>query len=164
MAKIDITAQRVRELYDYNPDTGIFTTLPRPGTRAKTGSNPSGKMKAGYVRIAINRVMLLAHRVAWLHYYGEWPKQLIDHINGIKDDNRIANLRDVSDTINAQNIRKPRDGRSGILGVNINAYGKISASIKYEGKHRHLGFFSSVEEARDAYLREKRLHHEGCTV
>jgi HNH endonuclease/AP2 domain len=103
--------------------------------------------------------------VAWLIVYGAWPSKNIDHINGVKTDNRIANLRDVSQSINGENRAAPRKStRSGFLGVTKDKDGKFRAQISVGGKNTHLGVFAVAEEAFAAYLSAKRRLHVGCTI
>ena len=99
-------------------------------------------------------------------YYGEHPKGDIDHINGIKDDNRIENLRDVSKSVNLQNRKQaPKHSSSGVLGVSWHEdCQKWRASIKIQGKKKYLGLFTSKEEAHQVYVAAKRQFHEGNTL
>jgi hypothetical protein len=96
--------------------------------------------------------VLLAHRTAWAMHYGEWPKGQIDHINGNPGDNRISNLRDVSQTINAQNMPLRRDSSTGVTGV-VKHNGRFMARIST----RYLGVFDSLAEAAAA---RKRAEYE----
>lgn len=93
----------------------------------------------------------MAHRVAWLLHFGFWPDQELDHINGIKDDNRISNLREVTHAENMQNRTKAmRSSSTGVLGVKPFRNGYI-ARIQRFGKRQHLGVFKTIEEASSAY-------------
>lgn len=164
MAARDLTAQQLRELLNYNPDTGEFSwCYSRVG--AKKGAVAGTGRPDGYKSIFVTGFRYLAHRLAWLHSYGEWPTGQIDHINGIKSDNRISNLRDVSCSVNHQNKRAARSDNkaSGLLGVFKN-HGRWSARLEVEGKKINLGSFSTPEEAHAAYLCGKRLHHPGNTL
>src|SRR5690606_29866615 len=110
-------------------DTGIFIWKSRAGNERTTKSwntRYSGlradrlRKKDGYRQVGIGGSHYLAHRLAWLHVYGCWPENLIDHLNGVRDDNRICNLRDVDDRTNNENIlRKRSDNTSGYLGVHF---------------------------------------------
>lgn len=107
-----------------------------------------------------------AHRLAWFYVHGEWPKGHVDHINGNRDDNSAGNLRDVSPTVNAQNLRKARsDNKSGLLGVCwVERVKRWKAQINVHGAHLTIGFYESKEEAHQAYVQAKRQHHAGCTI
>lgn len=112
-----------------------------------------------------NGVPKLAHRLAWLYVYGEWPQHGLDHINGVRLDNRISNLRDVPQTINLENQRKAKGlTKSGFLGVERTRGGKWAARIVANGKRYGLGVFATPEAAHSAYVTAKRKLHEGCTI
>ena len=167
-----ITADRLREIYNYNPDTGIFTRAICLNRRWPVGTVAGTLRKkghgAGYVSINCGGVVYLAHRLAWLYVTGEWPKQLIDHINGDPADNRFCNLRDVSQVENQQNRRKPKHGTtSALLGVyraQRTTKRQWYAAIRANGIRFHLGTFQTEEQAHAAYLAAKREMHEGCTI
>jgi hypothetical protein len=164
MADANLTAAQLREILDYDPETGLFTwAISRRGCRR--GDQTGAPHRNGYVMIGINRRARLAHRLAWLHTYGEWPKGQIDHINGVRADNRLANLRDVPGRINRQNQRAARsDNReTGLLGVYKN-HGQWGARIQLNGRQHYLGNFQTPEEAHAAYIKAKRLMHPGCTL
>jgi HNH endonuclease len=108
----------------------------------------------------------LAHRLAWLVYYGVWPAEQLDHVNGDKLDNRIANLREVSNQTNNQNHRKAKkNSKTGFLGVVHEKRGDgYVAYLRVAGRTKNLGTYRTPEEAHSVYLREKRRLHEGCTI
>lgn len=164
MAKANLTAARLRELLHYDADAGVFTRLVQRGGLGRPGSRPNTLSNYGYPLIGVDGVLYLAHRLAWLYVRGEWPVGYLDHINGVKTDYRICNLRDATQHVNMQNLRKPtRLNRSGYLGVCRN-HNRFRATIKIDGKQKFLGNFDSAEEAHAAYLEAKRKHHEGCTI
>ena len=129
----------------YNPTTGKFTR--------KVGKNRVGsKDKDGYIVIKINNKNYKAHRLAWFLFYGKWPVLQIDHINGVRDDNRIENLREVTSQENNFN-RKPKPGStSKHKGVSWCKRDKRwIAQICVDGKNTRLGSFKNEEHASAAY-------------
>jgi len=168
MANAILTAQRLRDALDYNGSTGQFTRRLRTAQRHHVGDRAdflitSGGCK-GYLRVTIDSIRYLAHRLAWFHAYGVWPLHEIDHINGNPADNRIMNLRDVLGRINIQNMRRPRiNNKCGYLGVSAHQ-GKWRSRIQIEGKVIEIGSFNTPLDAHLAYLIAKRKIHEGCTI
>ena len=162
----DITAERLREVLDYDPATGVFTWKARtsPFSRVNVGDVAGGLKTKGYIRIKLDGRELLAHRLAWLYVNGEWPADQIDHISGIRTDNRIVNLRLATNAENQHNQRKPQaDNTTGFLGVSPE-YGKFKARIVVDGKNKHLGMFHTPEEAHAAYVDAKRKLHKFGTL
>ncbi len=158
-----ISPEEVAALLRYDPESGRLRWL--DGRKDALSSGSAGCLdKRGYVRIRIRRVDFMAHRVAWALHTGAWPSGSIDHINGIRADNRIANLRDVSHKTNCQNRRtSSRPGR--LLGAHFNAYsGRWTANIGVDYKYKNLGYFDTEQEAHEAYVAAKRRLHDGCTI
>jgi hypothetical protein len=153
----DIDFNLLKEILDYCPETGVFTWKVYKGSKTKIGDSAGGHDKYGYKRIKINDKKYGAHRLAWLYIYKKWPDNFIDHINGIKDDNRICNLRDVTRSENMQNLKKPQ-GKNKYLGV-YKKRNKWQAKIEIEGKKIHIGMFSNEEDAHQAYISAKKIHH-----
>jgi hypothetical protein len=152
--------------YLYDKETGRFIVLKSRGFfDGKDGKNigkPAGwQQKNGYLRMSIKGKFYQAHRLVWLLFNGDMPKNYIDHINGQKNDNRIENLRDVTQQENTQNIKTARkNNKSGYLGVtkNKNLY---QASIWVNGNNKKIGLYKTGIEAHQAYLKEKSILHEG---
>lgn len=162
-----LTAARLRELLHYDPETGVFTRRVRTSTRIKAGDVAGWANGKGYLLISVDGRDHYAHRLAWLYTHGAWPTNEIDHRNTVRNDNRIANLRDVSGAVNSQNQRRaPAHNKScGLLGVTWNKQiRKWHAQIQVDGKKRSIGYFATAELAHSAYLAAKREHHPGCTV
>lgn len=159
----ELTAERARDLLSYCPETGAMTwNVRRKGVRV--GGVAGHLHKAGYRRIRIDYQIYLAHRLAWLITHGSWPSDQIDHINGVRHDNRLANLREATNTENQQNQRKAMvDNKSGFLGVR-EQHGKFSAQIKVNGRYHHIGRFATAEEAHSAYRARKRELHPFSTL
>lgn len=151
-----ITQNIAFERWIYDKNTGVFTH--------KDGRVAGNKNLHGYVRIGLHGKTHAAHRLAWLYVYGEFPKGHIDHINGVRDDNRISNLREVSKSGNSRNQRKAHsNSTTGFLGV-VAARNKFQAKISVGGKQRYLGVFRTPYEAHSAYLIAKRKFHETCSI
>jgi hypothetical protein len=163
-------ANRLRELIDYDPETGAFAWKPRAwraGQRCNDDRHPGSVSKqTGYRAIRVDKKLYQAHRLAWLYVYGEWPTHQIDHVNGDKLDNRIANLRDVTDAFNKQNCRLARaHNQTGLLGVRQDKRrGVFFSSIKTNGKVKYLGAFETPSQAHAVYIAAKRSLHAGCTI
>lgn len=155
-----LTAELLRTLLNYDPLTGVFTNKVARSAGSKVGDVAGWTDANEYRSIKVDRQAYLAHRLAWLHFHGHWPSMQIDHINGRRDDNRIANLRDVSAAVNQQNVHTvPRNNRLGVLGVSRNGKRGFQASIEAQGKRHYLGTFGSTGEASAAYQAAKaRLH------
>lgn len=170
MAEVDLTAQRLREVVHYSAETGVFTRTVRLAQRHHVGDRAdflvTGGGAKGYRRVSVDSMRFLAHRAAWLYLHGTWPVDEIDHINGDRGDNRIANLRCVPRGVNAENIRRPRaDNTSGFLGVYWHKQNKKwCARVTVKGRAYYVGFSASAEEAHCAYVEAKRRLHEGCTL
>lgn len=159
--KNDLSAEYVRSLLDYDPETGEFRFRIRKGGRAKVGKIAGSFDKKKYHRIKIDGHLYLASRIAWLYVTGEWPKALIDHEDRDPSNTRFANLREATYTENARNCRTPRRNTSGYKGVSWHKTRKEWRSyIRVEGKLIHLGAFFSAEEASDAY-KAAALEHFG---
>lgn len=157
----ELTQQRLKELLSYDPETGLFINLTQRRPQAKIGSVAGCKHYSGYIHIKIDNKKYMAHRLAWLYVYGEMPKKELDHINEIKDDNRIVNLRLATHKENGQNVSSPRiDNNSGFRGVSWDKKAKKwCAQIGINGKYKNLGYFVTPEEAYEAYLKAKRKIH-----
>ena len=154
MANSLITQMRLKELFNYCADTGIFTRKIAVGRhgRHKKGTLAGTKSRSGYRVISINSRRYMAHKLAWLYVYGELPKNDIDHINRIKHDNRISNLRLASRSQNMQNVAKHKHNSSGQKGVSwMPSRNKWRAYINYNYKQLHIGTFDTFEDAVAAY-------------
>lgn len=146
------TLERVGELLRYDPATGCFKWLVDCGGRKRAGKDAGTLDGYGYLLISIDSRLVRAHRLAWFVTSGEWPKEQIDHINGVRLDNRIANLRDVSPGRNSANRHKVY-ARSGLMGAHADPGNKgFNSKITRDGVERSLGRFRTAEEAHSAYM------------
>lgn len=159
MADNTITHQRLLELLSYDPETGIFVRKVRRGNATKPGDVVGQTSKRDYCTVMLDGRSYKLHRLAWFYVHAEWPAGVIDHINGEPNDNRIANLRDVTQGQNMQNQRAPRSKTgTGFLGV-TRTHRKFQARIQVNGKNIHLGTFDTAEAASRAYQSAKASLH-----
>lgn len=149
--------ERIRSLLDYDPDTGVFRWREAVGGRM-AGQSAGTLHSKGYRRIKLDGRHHFAHRLAWLYVTGEWPDRAIDHMNGDKTDNRIANLRLATASENNMNMGVRRFSKTGLKGVSPQRK-KYMAQISANGKRHYLGLFQTPEEAHQAYLQRARELH-----
>lgn len=149
-----LTVERLRDLVHYDLDTGIFTwRFGRAGASQGAVIGRINRLRRGYRYVCVDRGVYSAHRLAWFYVHGRWPKADVDHINGICDDNRIANLREATRSQNLFNARKHVDGAAPYKGICWDrSRDKWIAVIRVDGRQKNLGRFYSAEEARDAYV------------
>lgn len=154
---------RLEELKDYlsySPDTGLFTWITKSSDKTTIGSTAGSKRPDGYIKIRIFGSQFLAHRLAWFYVHGEWPEEEIDHINRVRDDNRLSNLRSIKKRQQQQNLKLSEKNTTGYSGVSRLANGTYRASITKDGKQIRLGVFKTPEGASDAYMIAKKKYHE----
>jgi hypothetical protein len=162
--KFMITADHLRSVLQYNPDTGEFVWRRHAHRPDLIGRRAGSSTSAGYWTIAIHNQKRLAHRLAWLYMTGSFPSKHIDHIDGDKQNNCFANLREVDRFGNLQNIRQAtKKNKCGFLGVSAHQ-GKWRVQIMTRGKIIRESGFATPETAHRRYLELKRLHHNTCTV
>lgn len=154
-----ITLERLRELLSYDAETGVFTWSGHSGS-AKAG-DIAGTQCDGYTKIQIEGRLYRGHRLAWFYVTGKWPEKHLDHRDGVRSNNRWANLRPASPAENHQNRSVQKNNKSGFLGVNWHrGEGKWRASIQSRGRRTYLGYFATAEAAHEAYLKAKADLHE----
>jgi hypothetical protein len=165
---MELTAEIARELLTYNPDTGKLYWKERSekkyyknykismkkwnlrwaGKEAFTTINYRENGKINGLHGGFFNKDFRAHRIAWLIYYGEWPKNQIDHINQDPTDNRIENLRDVTQLENLKNQALRSNNKSGYIGVHFEkSKQKYRARVQINNNRKHIGYYNTIEEA-----------------
>jgi hypothetical protein len=154
----DITAEFVRTILSYDPQTGLFTHLYRPDRDRPWNGRYAGKIAGNpfttnrYVVIHINGVLRAAHRLAWLWMTGEWPEELIDHADGVKSNNKWCNLRKATCSQNVANSAVKSNNSSGYKGVHfVKSRGNWCSQIMVNGVRITLGSFPTAELAHKKY-------------
>jgi len=150
--------ERLLQLLDYNPETGVFTNKERRANCCVVGAAAGSINSKGYRVIKLGQRAYKAHRLAIFYVTGAWPPDQVDHINGVKDDNRYANLRPADQFINQQNKHGPVAGSaSGLLGAHRGGWKgrRWVAEIRRNGVRLYLGVFRTPEEAHAAYMKAK---------
>ena len=146
-----LNQDRLKEVLQYQEDTGEFTWLKTTSNRAIAGSK-AGSVSHGYISIRVDKKRYFAHRLAWLYVYGKFPSKNIDHIDCNSQNNAISNLREASQSENLANIRISVKNTSGYKGVHFHkGTNKWRAVVSVDNKPKHLGLFSTATEASNAY-------------
>ena len=144
-----ITHERLTEMLDYDPTSGVFTR--KIGTKGGRKGSVCGSIRKqdGYVMISLDRHLCLAHILAWFYVHGAWPEFELDHKDRDRANNAISNLRPSTRSLNSfnQNLKKNRSGFKGVTAVK----GKFVAAIRVNYKKTVLGTFTDPIEAAKAY-------------
>ena len=150
-----LTYERVSELLHYDEETGKIYWKVRPSKNVHIGDEAGSLKRSGrntYRYIQIDRKKYLAHRIAWLLYYENWPQNQIDHLDGNGLNNTPENMREATNQDNAKNQRMRNNNSSGVTGVCWKkARGKWHAQINIDGKRKSLGYFADFDEAAETY-------------
>ena len=162
MAEEILTQARLKELFSYDEQTGLFKRHRRLGPKRDIAGHIANK---GYRQIMVDCKLYMAHRLAWLYAYGDHPKDFIDHINRNPDDNRICNLRLATSSQNQQNTKIRITNTSGVKGIGyIHSSKSWRARITKEHKTYDLGRFKSLQDAVKARQDAEDAmftHHKG---
>ncbi len=151
-----LTQQRLRELFNYDPETGVFTRRFQGqgmhGVQSSLYGKPAGSLQRhGYKYISIEGEKFRTCRLAWLYMTGEWPQHEVDHTNNVRSDDSWDNLRQATSSENKWNSSIRSDNKSGVKGVIWNKkQGMWQAYVRCYGKQYHCGYFASLEEAAEA--------------
>jgi hypothetical protein len=160
IAQNALTQQRLKELLDYDLETGVFTwKVGRKGT-AKGDVAGCLHKDTGYLRIGIDYVDYMSHRLAWLYVYGAFPDETIDHIDRVRSNNSIANLRAATYSQNQANTSAYVTNKCGIKGIRFRKdIRRWQARICMNRKQTNLGTFDTAEEARAAYKAAAEIYY-----
>jgi hypothetical protein len=154
-----LTQKRLRTLLYYDPDTGAFMWLV-DHKKSRAGDIAGWLNSSGYVYIRVDGRLYEAHRLAWLYVNGEFPKREVDHVFGLRDDNRISQLREATRMQNSQNATTPSNNTSGATGVSFHkASRKWRAYIHADGVAHYLGYFKNLDDAIEARSKASEEHH-----
>jgi len=155
MTKTTITAEELRSRLNYDPLTGVFTRKVSLSKAYRVGSVAGTVGARGYVAIGIDGRYYKGHRLAWLYVHGEWPSSEIDHLNRIKTDNAISNLKPKTRSGNTLNCVDARcTNKLGLLGVS-QVGSRFIARLQVQGESRYLGIYRTKEAASAAYWSAK---------
>ncbi len=163
-----LTQENLKEVLNYNPETGVFTwkkrvfDTPRAGKiwNARFSGKKAGGLSGVYLKIGINKKQYFTHRLVFLYMTGKFPPNEVDHINEIKIDNRFVNLRLATRAENQANVKRISSNNSGYKGVHFNKNDrKWISQIAYKGNRTHLGSYDSPEEAHAAYCQAADKFH-----
>lgn len=146
-----LTQERLCHLFDYFPDTGVFIRKKQISNCA-VGTKAGSINSKGYIVLSIDGKRYYAHRLVWLYVHGYLPEQELDHINRIKNDNRLCNLRLAFRYQNLQNRTAYCNNTTGLKGASFNERkNKYVSQIKINGKTKHIGYFDNAIDAHKAY-------------
>jgi hypothetical protein len=153
--------ERLLQVLEYEPETGNLRWRKVTSNRIKVGDIAGQEDRHGHLLINVDGTRYMAHRLVWFYCTGDWPKDEIDHINLIKDDNRIENLREATRAENCRNVARKRHNKSGFKGVVRHPQAKhlFMAQITIGGRPKYLGLFKTPEQAHEAYVKASEQHH-----
>lgn len=152
---------KFEDYFSYDKETGTLTWKITVNSRSLKGEEAGSFDKLGYRRVGLFGKSYKVHRIAWYLHYGVLPSDWLDHINGIKSDNRISNLREASRKQNSYNRKRSKSNSSGIKGVVWHKRDKKwMAAIESENKNIFVGYFKCKEKAREA-VEAKRIELHG---
>ena len=157
-----ITFEEAKELFIYNRETGkLIRKVTTGNNRFHAGTTAGCSSPDGYLRVRVDKVLYMVHRVCYLLAYGSLADDMqVDHINHVRDDNRLCNLRIVDNTTNSRNASIGKNNTTGVCGVYVDKRRakKYCAEIKVNRIKKFLGYFYTLDEAAAA-RREAELKY-----
>jgi len=154
------TVARLHELFSVSTNGDLVRKISCRSKKATAGDVAGSPNAWGHLKVMVDGQMIYNHQVVWAMTHGEWPTKAIDHVNGLKTDNRPDNLRLASSTENNHNRGVNRNNRTGFRGVSRDSRrNKFQAQITVDGNHMYLGHFDSAEEASRVYEAKARELH-----
>lgn len=158
-----LTWERLNELFHIDPTNGVLIWKKNTGKKRMIGKIAGDlNHRFGYVCICIDRVDYKRHRLIWFYVHKQWPTADLDHIDGVRDNDGILNLREATRSQNTWNSAIPRTNKSGYKGVCWNKRAnKWRAYIKAYDVWHHLGHFDNIEDAISARKQAETQYHEG---
>lgn len=162
-----LTQKRVKEIIKYDPETGILTWRKPSRRTTVTGKEAGSLNQNGYREVEIGGKTYKAHRLAWLYVHGYLPESYLDHLDRVRDNNRISNLREVNQSCNMKNSSLYSTNKSGVAGVywNKDAEKWHARVIDKNGKRVHLGHFIDLQDAVKArYDGEVKFGYPECAI
>lgn len=156
-----LTQAELKAALHYDPETGIFTRVKTTSHNARAGDVAGNIKPSGYVEMYVNGSRYYAHRLAFLYLFGSIPDGLIDHADGDKSNNRMANLRPASMSENLFNRGATKASQTGVKGVypHPKIQGRFVVHIKAFGVHRYVGAYSSISDAIAARRSASKAMH-----
>ena len=146
-----MTHEECIKLFNYDKESGKLYWKVKPNDRTQAGAECGTVMNGGYIHITYKGKKYLAHRLIWFLQNGTWPEKQLDHINGSRTDNRFNNLREVTNRINANNLKQHRKGH--LVGSSFDKRRlKWQSYIKIDNTKKHLGYFQTQQEAHLVYV------------
>lgn len=142
------TQHRLSQLFSYDKDTGVLVRKITVAHNAKAGSVAGCLNSDGYLHLRVDITLYKAHQVIWALVYGSWPEGVIDHINRIKTDNRIENLRDTTVQVNNINKGVRKDSKTGHPNVTWRDRDRLFyVAVKRNGRQNYVGSFKDLSSA-----------------
>lgn len=151
-----LTQEYLKDILLYEPDTGFFRWKKARSSQSKVGGIAGWNDGQGYLRIRLEKKDYKVHRLAWFYMTGQWPKNQIDHKDGVRSNNAWNNLREATHKQNMENFPVKINNKSGFLGVFLFKNSKKwGAQVTHNRKKFHLGSFLTAEEASDAVTKKR---------